>query len=74
MRDNAIVAAEGRDGPANHGRLCVKGRYGYDYARHPQRLPSRSSASRARRNRSATRWRISRGELGGRRSTSPPMA
>ncbi|MBX3646561.1 MAG: formate dehydrogenase subunit alpha [Rhodocyclaceae bacterium] len=38
VRDNAIVAAEGRDGPANHGRLCVKGRYGYDYARHPQRL------------------------------------
>ena len=21
----------GRDGPANHGRLCVKGRYGFDY-------------------------------------------
>ena len=38
VRDNVIVAAEGRDGPANHGRLCVKGRYGYDYARHPQRL------------------------------------
>ncbi|MCW5730963.1 MAG: formate dehydrogenase subunit alpha [Alphaproteobacteria bacterium] len=38
VRDNAIVAAEGRDGPANHGRLCVKGRYGYDYARHPHRL------------------------------------
>src|SRR4030095_7741230 len=23
---------------ANHGRLCVKGRYGFDYAHHPQRL------------------------------------
>lgn len=33
-----IVGVEGRDGPANQGRLCVKGRYGYDYARHPQRL------------------------------------
>lgn len=33
-----IVAAEGRDGPANAGRLCVKGRYGFDYVQHPQRL------------------------------------
>jgi len=38
VRNNAIVGVDGRDGPANHGRLCVKGRYGYDYARHPQRL------------------------------------
>jgi hypothetical protein len=29
---------EGRNGPANQGRLCVKGRYGFDYARHPHRL------------------------------------
>src|SRR4029079_3118311 len=27
-----------RDGPANHERLCVKGRYGYDYVHHRQRL------------------------------------
>ena len=33
-----IVFVEGRPGPANEGRLCVKGRYGFDYARHPQRL------------------------------------
>ena len=33
-----IVFVEGRNGPANEGRLCVKGRYGFDYARHPQRL------------------------------------
>jgi len=38
VRDNAIVGVDGRDGPANHGRLCVKGRFGYDYVRHPQRL------------------------------------
>ena len=38
VRGNAIAAVDGRDGPANHGRLCVKGRYGYDYARHPERL------------------------------------
>ncbi len=28
----------GRDGPANAGRLCVKGRYGHDYVRHHERL------------------------------------
>ena len=33
-----IVSVDGRDGPANHGRLCVKGRFGFDYAHHPQRL------------------------------------
>ncbi len=34
----AIVAVDGRDGPGNRGRLCVKGRFGLDYARHPHRL------------------------------------
>jgi formate dehydrogenase major subunit len=38
VADERIVRVEGRDGPANHGRLCVKGRYGFDYPRHPQRL------------------------------------
>ncbi len=38
VRDGRIVEVEGRDGPANHGRLCVKGRFGFDYPRHPQRL------------------------------------
>ena len=38
IRDDAIVSVDGRDGPANHGRLCVKGRFGFDYASHPQRL------------------------------------
>ena len=38
VRDNAIVSVDGRDGPANHSRLCVKGRFGFDYASHPQRL------------------------------------
>lgn len=38
IKDNNILYVEGRDGPANHGRLCVKGRYGFDYAHHPHRL------------------------------------
>lgn len=35
---NHIVQADGRQGPANQGRLCVKGRYGFDYAQSKQRL------------------------------------
>ena len=38
VKDNRILSVEGRDGPTNHTRLCVKGRYGFDYANHPQRL------------------------------------
>jgi len=38
VNDNRIVRVEGRDGPANHDRLCVKGRFGSDYVHHPQRL------------------------------------
>jgi formate dehydrogenase major subunit len=35
---NAISFAEGRDQPGSQSRLCVKGRYGWDYAASPQRL------------------------------------
>jgi len=35
-----IVAVEGRDGPSNRNRLCVKGRFGLDYVAHPHRLTS----------------------------------
>lgn len=38
VKDNKISSVEGRDGPANHQRLCVKGRFGFDYAHHGQRL------------------------------------
>ena len=38
VKDDKILFVEGRDGPSNHGRLCVKGRYGFDYAHHPHRL------------------------------------
>ena len=37
-KDNKIVMAEGRESPVNRSRLCVKGRYGWDYPMHPQRL------------------------------------
>ena len=38
VKGNTIVSVDGRDGPANHSRLCVKGRFGFDYAASPQRL------------------------------------
>ncbi|MDP2247545.1 MAG: molybdopterin-dependent oxidoreductase, partial [Nitrosomonadales bacterium] len=38
VKDNHIVQVVGKDGPANKGRLCVKGRYGFDYPKHQHRL------------------------------------
>ncbi len=38
VKDDRIIRVEGRDGPANDSRLCVKGRFGYDYITHPNRL------------------------------------
>lgn len=35
---NRILSVEGINGPANEGRLCVKGRFGFDYIHHPHRL------------------------------------
>ena len=38
VKDEKIVSVEGRNGPANEGRLCVKGRFGMDYVHSPDRL------------------------------------
>jgi len=38
VKDNRIQWVDGRDGPANHGRLCVKGRYGFNFINHSDRL------------------------------------
>ena len=38
VKDDRILWVDGKDGPANRGRLCVKGRFGFDYVRHPHRL------------------------------------
>jgi len=38
VKDGDIIQVDGRDGPANQNRLCVKGRFGFDYVRHPHRL------------------------------------
>jgi formate dehydrogenase major subunit len=38
IKDDKIVAVTGRNGPANENRLCVKGRFGFDYVHNKQRL------------------------------------
>lgn len=38
VKDNKIKYVEGINGPANEGRLCVKGRFGFDYIHHAHRL------------------------------------
>lgn len=38
ISDDTITHVSGRDGPSNHGRLCVKGRYGFDYVHSRERL------------------------------------
>lgn len=38
VKDGRIVKVEGRNGPANENRLCVKGRFGFDYVSSPERL------------------------------------
>ena len=38
VKGNTILYVQGKDGPANSSRLCVKGRYGFDYVQHRHRL------------------------------------
>ena len=38
VKDNRILYVQGNDGPSNSSRLCVKGRYGFDYVQHRHRL------------------------------------
>ena len=36
--ENKIASVTGQNGPSNESRLCVKGRYGFDYIHHKDRL------------------------------------
>ena len=38
IKDEKIAFVQGRDGYSNENRLCVKGRFGFDYVTNPQRL------------------------------------
>jgi len=38
LKNEKLLYVTGRNGPANENRLCVKGRFGFDYISNPQRL------------------------------------
>jgi formate dehydrogenase major subunit len=38
IKNDKIAYVEGAGGPSNENRLCVKGRFGFDYIAHPHRL------------------------------------
>jgi formate dehydrogenase major subunit len=38
IKDETIAFVQGRNGYSNENRLCVKGRFGFDYVTNPQRL------------------------------------
>ncbi len=38
IKDDKLLWVDGRNGPSNMNRLCVKGRFGFDYVSHPHRL------------------------------------
>jgi formate dehydrogenase major subunit len=38
VKDDTILSVDGRNGPSNDSRLCVKGRFGFDYVHNPNRL------------------------------------
>ncbi|HEX2215630.1 MAG TPA: formate dehydrogenase subunit alpha [Xanthobacteraceae bacterium] len=38
IKDDKLLYVTGKDGPANENRLCVKGRFGFDYVHNPERL------------------------------------
>jgi formate dehydrogenase major subunit len=38
VKGDKLLYVDGKDGPANENRLCVKGRFGFDYVHNPQRI------------------------------------
>jgi formate dehydrogenase major subunit len=38
IKDDKLLYVTGKNGPSNENRLCVKGRFGFDYVSNPQRL------------------------------------
>src|SRR5499427_6749374 len=38
IKNDKLLHVSGRNGPANENRLCVKGRFGFDYVHNPERL------------------------------------
>jgi formate dehydrogenase major subunit len=44
FKDDKLLYVTGKEGPANQNRLCVKGRFGFDYVSNPQRLTAADGA------------------------------
>jgi formate dehydrogenase major subunit len=38
IKGDKLLYVDGKNGPANESRLCVKGRFGFDYVHNPQRI------------------------------------
>jgi formate dehydrogenase major subunit len=55
IKDDKIRYVDGGDGPANENRLCVKGRFGFDYIHHPHRLTKPLIRKRRRARQGAER-------------------
>ena len=72
IKDDKIVAVTGKNGPANQNRLCVKGRFGFDYVAQSA-APAEADDPQGRRAEGAARADRSvesvdafpRGDLGG---------
>jgi formate dehydrogenase alpha subunit len=76
VRQDVVYRVDGRfDSPVNHGQLCVKGRFGYDFVHAPDRLtqplmrrdrraPLTPTSWEAALDRVAQRMRVLRDESG----------
>ena len=53
IKDDKLLHVSGRNGPANQNRLCVKGRFGFDYVHNAQRLLEADDPQRGRAESSA---------------------
>ncbi len=69
---NRIVAARGRPSPGSDARLCVKGRYGWDYVLHPHRL-TKPLVRRPEYYPKGPLTADTRGDGGGRRKPGAPV-
>jgi formate dehydrogenase major subunit len=80
VKDNVILYVTGKDGPRTTSRLCVKGRYGFDYVQHPHRLTKPLVRKPGVQSTDFTvdpdelARRCSARRAGRRRSSSPPAA
>ena len=81
VKDNNILYVQGKDGPANSSRLCVKGRYGFDYVQHRHRLTTPLIRKKGVPKHKdfvvdPENWRdgLPRSHVGRKRSTSRPRA